>query len=88
MIKIPLIYFALKVFVSWNFPGGPVVKNPSCSAGNTDSIPGLRTKIAHGVGQLSPYATSTEPALYSLRAATTEAHAPRAYTLQQEKLLQ
>ena len=80
MIKIPLIYFALKVFVSWNFPGGPVV--------NTDSIPGSRTKIAHGVGQLSPYAISTEPALYSLRAATTEARAPRAYTLQQEKLLQ
>ena len=46
MIEIPLIYFALKVFVSWNFPGGPVVKNLTCSAGNTYSIPGSRTKIA------------------------------------------
>ena len=24
----------------WGFPGGPVVKNPPCNAGNTSSIPG------------------------------------------------
>ena len=27
--------------LSWDFPGGTVVKNPPASAGNTGSIPGL-----------------------------------------------
>ena len=35
--------------------------------------------------QLSPCATSTEPVLWSLRATTSEAHAPRSHALQQEK---
>ena len=47
---------------SWDFPRGPVVKNPSCNAGDTGSIPGWGTKIPHAVGQLSPRATTTEPA--------------------------
>ena len=33
-----------------NFPGGPVVKNPSCNAGDTGSIPGRGTKIPHAAG--------------------------------------
>ena len=34
------------------FPGGPVVKNPSVNAGDTDLIPGLGTKIPHAAGHL------------------------------------
>ena len=37
------------------------------------------------VEQLSPCATTTEPALQSPRATTTEAHMPRARAPQQEK---
>ena len=44
-----------------DFPGGPVVKNPPCNAGDVGSIPGRRTKIPHAAGQLSLRATTTEP---------------------------
>ena len=44
-----------------DFPGGPVVKNPSCNAGHASSVPGRGTKIPHAVGQLSLCATTTEP---------------------------
>ena len=43
-----------------DFPGGPVVKNPPCNAGDTGSIPGQGTKILHIAGQLSPRASATE----------------------------
>ena len=51
----------------WDFPGGPVAKNPTSNAGDLGSIPGRGTKIPHASGQLSPSAT------------TTEAHMPRAH---------
>ena len=38
---------------SWDFPGGPVVKNPSFNAEDAGLIPSLETKIPHTVGQLS-----------------------------------
>ena len=38
----------------WDFPGGPVVKNPPSNAGDAGLIPGWGTKSPHG--------TSTEPA--------------------------
>ena len=41
-----------------DFPGGPVVKNLPCNAGDAGSIPGLGTKI--------PYATE-QPSLYGHR---------------------
>ena len=45
------------------FPGGVVVKNNlPPNAGDTRSIPGQRTKIPHATGQLSPQATTREPA--------------------------
>ena len=44
----------------WDFPGGPVLKNPPSNAGATGSIPGRGTKISHAVGQISPHATTTE----------------------------
>ena len=42
------------------FPGGSVVKNPPCNAGDMGSIPGWGTKIPHAMEQISPQATSTE----------------------------
>ena len=42
-----------------DFPGGPVVKNLPCNAGNVGSIPGWGTKIPHYLVQLSP--TALEP---------------------------
>ena len=46
----------------WDFPGGPVVKNPPSNAGDAGLIPGWGTKIPHAAGQLSPHTVTTEPA--------------------------
>ena len=46
-----------------NFPGGPVVNNLPCNAGDTGSIPGQGTKILHANGQLRLQAAITEPVL-------------------------
>ena len=46
---------------SWDFPGGPVIKNLPSNAGDVGSIPGRGTKIPHTAGQLSPRAKTTEP---------------------------
>ena len=43
-----------------DFPGGPVVKNPTSNAGDANSIPDRGTKIPHAAGQLSPHTTTTE----------------------------
>ena len=44
-----------------DFPGGPVVKNPPCNAGDEGSIPGQGTKIPYASGQLSLHdATETQ----------------------------
>ena len=37
-----------------DFPGGPVVQNLPCNAGNVGSIPGWGTKIPHVVGATEP----------------------------------
>ena len=42
-------------------PGGPVVKNPPCNAGDMGSIAGWEPKIPYAVKQLSPRATTTDP---------------------------
>ena len=49
----------------WDFPGGPVIKNPPYNARDAGSIPGQVTKIPHATGQLSPCATTTELAQLS-----------------------
>ena len=36
---------------AWDFPGGPVVKNPPCNEGNTVLIPGWRIKNPHAMWQ-------------------------------------
>ena len=37
----------------WDFPGGPMVKNPPSNAGDVGSIPGQGSKSPHAEGQLS-----------------------------------
>ena len=37
----------IKKWAEWDFPGGPVVKNSPCNAGDAGSIPGQGTKIPH-----------------------------------------
>ena len=44
------------------FTDSSVIKNPLCSAGDAGSVPGQGTKIPYAVEQLSPRATTTEPA--------------------------
>ena len=65
MFEIKLLPFcyksAFKKKSLWmDFPGGPVVKNLPANAGDMGSIPGLRTKIPHALGQLSTCAETTE----------------------------
>ena len=57
--------FSTKNNRSWDFPGGPVVKNPPSNAGDMGSIAGQGTKIPHAMGQLTPCATTTELARLS-----------------------
>ena len=48
------------------FPGGAVAKNPPANAGDMGGGHGFEPwsgKIPRAVEQLSPYATTTEPAL-------------------------
>ena len=54
-------YFTIS---SQDFPGGPVVENPSYNAGDTGLTPGQGTKIPHAEGQLSPRAATAEPACH------------------------
>ena len=72
----------------WDFPGGPVVKNPPSNAGDLRSIRGQGTKIPHAAGQLSPRATTTELARLNERACvlhTTESTHPGAHAPQLER---
>ena len=71
-----------------DFPGGPVVKNLPCNAGDAGSIPGQGTKIPHAAGQLSPCATTTELPRLNTRARvlqTTEPTRPGARAPQLER---
>ena len=61
---------------SRGFPGGPVVKNLPCNAGDAGSIPGQRTKIPHAAGQLSPQATTTELVCLNYRACVLQTTEP------------
>ena len=51
----------LQLRVCWNFPGGLVVKNLPCIAGDSGLSPGWRIKIPHDSEQLS--AATTESVL-------------------------
>ena len=45
-----------------DFPGGPVIKNLPCNAGNVGLIPGQGIKIPHAMEQVRPHDATTEPA--------------------------
>ena len=76
---------------SRGFPGGSVVKNLPANAGDMGLSPGLgrshmpRSNQARAPQLLSLHSRAHVPQLLSLSATTTEAHAPRAHALQQEK---
>ena len=55
-----------------------MVKHPPSSAGDVGSISGWGTKIPHAAGQLSPCATTTEPA-------HSRAHAPKLESLHAQR---
>ncbi|XP_054944167.1 tetratricopeptide repeat protein 23 isoform X2 [Physeter macrocephalus] len=72
----------------WDFPGGPVVKNPLSSAGDAGLIPGQGTKIPRAVGQQSLHTITTELAQLNKRAhmpQTTEPTHPGARVPQLER---
>ena len=50
-----------------DFPGGPVVKNPPCNAGDAGLIAGQRTKISHAEEQLRLHMATTDRMPYNLR---------------------
>ena len=60
-----------------DIPGGPVVKNPSCNAGDASLIPGWGIKIPHAAGQLSRQAATTELMRSVARAQQQRARAPQ-----------
>ena len=62
-----------------DFPGGPVVKNLPCNAGDAILISYRGTKIPDATEQLSPSTTATEPcaATESPRTAAEEPVCPR-----------
>ena len=67
-----------KISYKEGFPGGPVVKNPSCKAGDTGSIPGWGTKIPYAAGHLSLHVTPTE-------LAPSGTHAPQLQSLSNQR---
>ena len=74
----------LKLKCGKGLPWWRSVENLPANAGDTGFEP-WSGKIPHAAEQLSPCDTTTEPALWSQRATTTEARAPRAHALQKEK---
>ena len=65
---------------SRGFPGGTVVENLPANAGDTGSSPGP------GRSHMPWSNSAREPQLLSLRAATAEAHVPRARAPQEKPL--
>ena len=45
----------IKIFMFWDFLGGPVAKNLPCNAEDRDLNPGQETKIPYAVGQLNTH---------------------------------
>ena len=61
----------LKNILYWDFPGGSVIENTPCNAGDVGLTPDWGTKILHAVERLAPCAATTEPA------STTRVHLPQ-----------
>ena len=58
----------------WDFPGGPVVKNPPCKVGDTDLIAGWEDPTCHG--EAKPEHHNSEACMSSplLTASFSKAH--------------
>ena len=56
-----LLTVCLKRYQPWDFPSGPVVKEPPSNAGDMGSILGPGAKIPHASRQLSPCNTVKDP---------------------------
>ena len=55
----------LKKTKIWDFPGGPVVKNPPSNSGDMkDSILGWESKISCATGQRSPHFATREKSMH------------------------
>ena len=86
--------FFLNVCLSWDFPGGAMVKNLPTSAGDTGSVPCpgrshmSRSNLARVPQLLSLCSGACKPQLLSPHATITEAHVPRGRAPQQQKPLQ
>ena len=63
IISRPILTMSYKYRFQGDFPGGSVVKNLPCNAGDMGLIPGWGTKIPHATGQLSLCATTRQPVL-------------------------
>ena len=59
LIIILSLRYTLARGLPWDFPGGPVVKNPPCNGGDMGSIPGQGSKIPHASEQLSLHTAAT-----------------------------
>ena len=94
LLTFPFGLFAGQVVPFCDFPGDAVVENPPANAGDTGSSPGPggshmpQNNQAHVPQLLSLRSRAHEPQLLSPRSTSTEARAPRACALQQEKPLQ
>ena len=53
--------YTVNIYIIWDLPGGPVVKNRPYNAGDAGSIPGQGTEIACAAGQMHPRPTAPEP---------------------------
>ena len=59
---------------TWDFPGGPKVKNPPTNAVDMGSIPGLGMNTPHASKQWSLCATTTEPVCLELMSCNKRSH--------------
>ena len=61
----------VKAICARDYPGGPVVKNPPCNAGDLGSIRGWGTKIPHATEQLSLHVATRESTHHNERSRMT-----------------
>ena len=65
-----------------------MVNNPPFNAGNVGSILGQGIKVPHAMGQLSPCATTIDPARLNQRACVPQLQSPRMPQLQSPRALE
>ena len=58
------MHLEINLKIWWDFPGGAVARNPPANAGDVGSSPGPG-RSPQAAEQLSPCATTTEPACHN-----------------------